>query len=101
MHPPYEPTEGQRDNTTALLGLLATEDVAIWLEVSELHRELGQPQQAQDALNQAGGFISLMTMTQTSQRLVRQRVASQMPVPAARWLVGAIQTQHKRVPVHG
>ena len=52
--PTYEPTEAQRDNMSELLGLLATEGAADWLEVSELHRELGQPREAQDALNRAG-----------------------------------------------
>jgi hypothetical protein len=54
--PTYEPTEAQRDNMTALLGLLATEGAVDWLEVSELHRELDQPQEAQSALNRAGGL---------------------------------------------
>ncbi len=51
--PTYEPTEAQRDNMSELLGLLATESAPSWLEVSELHRELGESKQAQDALNRA------------------------------------------------
>jgi hypothetical protein len=51
--PPYEPTEAQQDNMSELLGSLAAEGSASWLEVSELHRELGRPREAQDALNRA------------------------------------------------
>lgn len=54
--PTYEPTEAQRDNMSELLHLLATESAADWLEVSELHREMGQSQDAQSALNRAGGL---------------------------------------------
>ena len=52
--PTYEPTAAQRDNMAELLGLLTNESAASWLEISELHRELGQPRGAQSALNRAG-----------------------------------------------
>ena len=42
---------------SSILGSLATASVANWLEVSERHRELDQPREAQSALNRAGGLV--------------------------------------------
>ena len=52
---PYRPTSLQRENMQQLILMLQDKPSPDWLEVAELHRELGKPDNALECLGYAGG----------------------------------------------
>jgi len=49
---PYRPTSLQRENMQHLMLMLEDKSSPDWLEVAELHRELGEPDKALECLGQ-------------------------------------------------
>lgn len=77
-YPPYELSEAQRENLNALLRLQENEALEIESEVrAEIHRELGQFEQAAQALQEKPNDIKNTTQ-QLLKRLIKQKETAPM-----------------------